>query len=171
MEVEGSAGPASEGLAAASPARASDRAAAGTSKYLTNLPSRGLFSADFSSNLGGMRVYVCDHDTSPPEDQVIKTNTTNILIRALQLSKQRSESKDVNAKAPAESSRGKRSAFRAYDGRNPAKKANTGSASGISGQEGSSIGVPEKALQSLTVERLRALLKERGLSLRGKRMN
>ncbi|EHA8589805.1 hypothetical protein COCNU_scaffold012479G000010 [Cocos nucifera] len=187
MEVEGSAGPASGSLAAASPPRASDRAAAGASKYLANLPSLGLFSADFSSNLiffgelsrlssriescvqGGMRVYVCDHDTSPPEDQVIKTNTTNILIRALQLSKQRSESKDVNAKAPAESSRGKRSAFRAYDGRNPAKRANTGSVSGISGQEGSSIGVPEKALQSLTVERLRALLKERGLSLRGKK--
>ncbi|XP_038977839.1 uncharacterized protein LOC120108325 [Phoenix dactylifera] len=113
--MEGSAGPASGSLAAAAAAaaaaRGSDRAVAGASKYLPNLPSRGLFSADFSSNMGGMRVYVCDHDTSPPEDQVIKTNTTNILIRALQLSKQRSELKDINAKAPAESSKGKRYGF------------------------------------------------------------
>lgn len=162
MEGGGSAGPASARPAAG----ASDRTVAGASKYLANLPSHGLFAA-VTSNPGGMRVYVCDHDTSPPDDQVIKTNTTNILIRALQLNKQRSE--EVNAKTAAVSIRGKRSAFRLYDGRNPAKRANTGSASGTSGQEGSSIGVPEKALHSLTVERLRALLKERGLSLRGKK--
>ncbi|KAJ6764210.1 DET1- AND DDB1-ASSOCIATED PROTEIN 1 [Salix koriyanagi] len=41
--------------------------AAGASRFLANLPSRGfLSSAVSSSNLGGMRVYICEHDTSPP---------------------------------------------------------------------------------------------------------
>ncbi|RZB56661.1 hypothetical protein D0Y65_045681 [Glycine soja] len=39
----------------------------GASPFLANLPSRGLFSSTVvSSNPGGMRVYVCNHDTSPP---------------------------------------------------------------------------------------------------------
>ncbi|XP_028552377.1 uncharacterized protein LOC110096453 isoform X2 [Dendrobium catenatum] len=75
-----------------------EMAAGGASKFLTNLPSRGLFSsAVLSSNLGSMRVYVCDHDTSPPEEQLIKTNATNILIRSLQINKLRIDSKDAKA--------------------------------------------------------------------------
>ena len=42
------------------------------------------------------------------EEQVIKTNTTNILIRSLQLNKQKSEGKDGKAKAVPENNRGKR---------------------------------------------------------------
>jgi hypothetical protein len=42
------------------------------------------------------------------EGQVVNTDTHNILIRALQLSKQKSEAKDVSCKTPGESSRGKR---------------------------------------------------------------
>ena len=42
------------------------------------------------------------------EGQVVKTDTNNILIRALQLNKHKSEAKDVSCKTPGESSRGKR---------------------------------------------------------------
>lgn len=42
------------------------------------------------------------------EEQLIRTNSTNILIRSLQLNKQRSEGKDGKAKAVSESNRGKR---------------------------------------------------------------
>ncbi|XP_010250743.1 PREDICTED: uncharacterized protein LOC104592902 [Nelumbo nucifera] len=144
----------------------------GVSKYLANLPSRGLFSSTvISSNPGGMRVYVCDHDTSPPEDQLIKTNQMNILIRSLTLKKQKSDSsaKDVKGKATAESTKGKRTAERIGDGRASVKRANMTKNSESARREGSSTRAPEKDLQSLTVERLRALLKERGLSVKGKK--
>ncbi|KAI8020021.1 hypothetical protein LOK49_LG04G02271 [Camellia lanceoleosa] len=137
----------------------------GASKFLADLPSRGLFSSTVpSSNPGGMRVYICDHDTSPPEDQLIKTNQTNILIRSLVLKKQKgdSSSKDVKTAAASEASR-KRPAEKVMDGRASAKRAATNT------QEGSKSRVPEKDLHSLTVERLRALLREKGLSNRGKK--
>ncbi|KAK9748311.1 hypothetical protein RND81_02G049600 [Saponaria officinalis] len=127
------------------------------SKFLSNLPSRGLFSSTVSSsNLGGMRVYVCDHETAPPENQVIKTDQMNILIRSLTLK---------NQKAEASSSK-KRPADRTADGKVPAKRAMTGGQSG-SRQGGSSSGAAN--FQGLTVQRLRALLKDRGLSSTGKK--
>eukprot|EP00262_Sarcandra_glabra_P001803 TRINITY_DN11970_c0_g1_i1.p1 TRINITY_DN11970_c0_g1~~TRINITY_DN11970_c0_g1_i1.p1 ORF type:complete len:178 (+),score=23.36 TRINITY_DN11970_c0_g1_i1:164-697(+) len=139
----------------------------GASKYLANLPSRGLFSSTvLSSNPRGMRVYICDHDTSPPDEQLIKTNQTNILIRSLTLNKQKSDCslKDAKNKVSKESIKSKRSAERVVDGRTSAKRANLTSGSGSPRQEGSSA-----RLRGLTVERLRALLKERGLSIRGKK--
>ncbi|RRT80750.1 hypothetical protein B296_00023156 [Ensete ventricosum] len=121
--------PLAEGAAAKQPSGA-DRTARGASKYLAGLPSRGLFSsAVLSSNPGGMRVYVCDHETAPPEGQVIKTNTTNILIRALQINKQKSDAKDVIAKSAADSSTVKRSAVTTSERRSPPKKMKTSSAS------------------------------------------
>ncbi|KAL7222605.1 hypothetical protein ACSBR1_024325 [Camellia fascicularis] len=160
----------------------------GASKFLADLPSRGLFSSTVpSSNPGGMRVYICDHDTSPPEDQLIKTNQTNILIRSLVLKKQKgdSSSKDVKTAAASEASRKSQHLFvsclhqfkgcffsifyifrpaeKVMDGRASAKRAATNT------QEGSKSRVPEKDLHSLTVERLRALLREKGLSNRGKK--
>ncbi|PSS07678.1 Nucleolin like [Actinidia chinensis var. chinensis] len=147
----------------------SNPTACGASKYLAGLPSRGLFSSTvIASNPGGMRVYICDHDTSPPDEQLIKTNQKNILIRSLMLKKQKgdSSSKDVKGTSPSEASR-KRPAERALDGRASAKRATTSQAS--SRQEGSKSRVPEKDFQSLTVERLRALLKEKGLSMKGKK--
>ncbi|CAD5184612.1 unnamed protein product [Musa acuminata subsp. malaccensis] len=165
--------PLAEG-AAAQPSSA-DRTARGASKYLAGLPSRGLFSsAVLSSNPGGIRVYVCDHETAPPEGQVIKTNSTNILIRALQINKQKSDAKDVIAKSAADSSTVKskefffffsRSAVRTSERRSPPKKMKTSSASTSS----CSSELSEKKLQTMTVERLRALLKERGLSPKGKK--
>nr|GMD35300.1 SAP domain, Ubiquitin ligase, Det1/DDB1-complexing [Ipomoea batatas] len=116
-----------------------------------------------------MRVYICDHDTSPPEDQLIKTDQMNILIRSLMLKKQKAESgsKDGKSVPTSESSR-KRGAERALDGRTSAKKA-ASSSQATSRQEGTKNRVPERDYHSMTVERLRALLKEKGLSTRGKK--
>ncbi|CAD6253939.1 unnamed protein product [Miscanthus lutarioriparius] len=106
--------------------------AGGAGKFLAGLPSLGNFSSgSSSSNLvqtltlktpllyictffarwrgeGGFRVYVCEHSTDPPEGQVIKTDSTNILIRHLQLNKQKSEGKDADSRTPGENNRGKR---------------------------------------------------------------
>ncbi|KAL2482605.1 DET1- and DDB1-associated protein 1 [Forsythia ovata] len=51
---------------------------------------------------GGMRVYICDHDASPPEDQLITTNQMNILIRSFMLKNQKSVSCSKDGKATAE---------------------------------------------------------------------
>ncbi|PSR89551.1 Nucleolin like, partial [Actinidia chinensis var. chinensis] len=105
--------------------------AGGASKYLAGLPSHGLFSSTvIASNPGGMRVYICDHDTSPQDEQLIKTNQTNILIRSLMIKKQKgdSSSKDVKGTSPSEASR-KRPAERALDGRASAKRATNNQAS------------------------------------------
>ncbi|KAJ8449584.1 hypothetical protein Cgig2_005606 [Carnegiea gigantea] len=147
-----------EGSSSASsmPSDSNLTATATASKFLSNLPSRGLFSSTVSSsNLGGMRVYVCDHDTAPPENQVIKTDQMNILIRSLTLKKQKSDVADGSRK---------RASDRAADGRASAKRAMTSSQ-----QDGSSSRVADREFQGLTVERLRALLKERGLSVKGKK--
>ncbi|KAL3839078.1 hypothetical protein ACJIZ3_023669 [Penstemon smallii] len=137
----------------------------GASKFLSNLPSRGLLSSTvLSSNPGGMRVYICDHDTSPPEDQCIKTNPANILIRSFMLKNQKRDScsKDGKGTVANQGSR-KRAAEKALDGKAAGKKAMSSSS-----QEGSSR-VLDKDLQSLTVEKLRALLKEKGLSVKGRK--
>ncbi|XP_077229803.1 SAP domain-containing protein [Tasmannia lanceolata] len=142
---------------------------AGASKYLTNLPSRGLFSSTVSSsNLGGIRVYICEHDTSPPADQLIKTNQTNILIRSLMLNKQKadSSSKDIKVNGTTEGTKGKRSAERNVDGRASAKRANI---NGPSLRQDGSSNCPSEEFQTLTVEKLRALLKERSLPTKGKK--
>ncbi|KAI4336311.1 hypothetical protein L6164_014850 [Bauhinia variegata] len=135
----------------------------GACQFLTNLPSRGLFSSTvITSNPGGMRVYICDHNTSPPDDQHIKTNQQNILIRSLTLRKQKSDSR---SKDGTEVSR-KRAAEKVLDGRASAKRTNN---QVNSRQEGSSSQTSNRDFQSLTVERLRALLKAKGLSVKGKK--
>ncbi|CAJ2664218.1 unnamed protein product [Trifolium pratense] len=122
----------------------------GASQYLVNLPSRGTFtSPSISCNSNGMRVYVCDHKTTPPEGQHIKTNTQNILIRALTL-------KNDNSK--------KRTAEKGLGG--PAKKPNNQT---NSQQEGSNGRTSNRNFQSLTVDKLRALLKAKGLPTKGKK--
>ncbi|XP_010460557.1 PREDICTED: uncharacterized protein LOC104741394 [Camelina sativa] len=145
------------------PPESSDETA---SKFLTDLPSRGFLSSStvVSSNPGSLRVYICEHDTSPPEGQDIKTNLQNILIRSLLLKKQKGESSSKEAKGTAEDGPKKRAANRALDDRNPAKRA-----ANVSRQEGSSSRTGEKDFQSLTVEKLRALLKEKGLPTKGRK--
>lgn len=150
-----------------SPAKPADARAA---NLLAGLPSRGNFLAtNIASSMGGLPVYLCLHDTAPPEGQVINTDTTNILIRSLQLNKSKSEAKDVCSKTSGESSKGKRSAAKNLDGKNPSKRPNTGSCAGSSAHEESASGFSEQTLQSFTVEKLRLLLKERGLSPKGKK--
>ncbi|XP_062028972.1 uncharacterized protein LOC133744974 [Rosa rugosa] len=145
----------------------SNQTASGASISLQNLPSRGLFSAPvLSLNPGRMRVCVCEYETSLPEDEHIKTNQQNILIRSLKLKKQKekgdSSSKDVKGAGAAEGSR-KRVAERVLD-RAPAKKASMQPR-----QEESSSQASSRDFQGLTVERLRALLKAKGLSVKGKK--
>ncbi|XP_048443467.1 uncharacterized protein LOC103950018 [Pyrus x bretschneideri] len=143
--------------------------ASSPSKLLQNLPSRGLFSSTvLSSNPGGVRVYVCTHDTSPPDGQLIQTNQQNILIRSLTLKKQKgdSSSKDAKSAGAAESSK-KRPAERVLDSKASAKKATSQTSSR---QEGSSSQASSsRDFQGLTVERLRALLKAKGLYTKGKK--
>ncbi|KAK6148106.1 hypothetical protein DH2020_019018 [Rehmannia glutinosa] len=140
----------------------------GASKFLADLPSRGFFSSTvLSSNPGGMRVYICDHDTTPPDNQLIKTNQTNILIRSLMLKNQKgdSSSKDGKGSASNQGSR-KRAAEKALD-KAAGKKAM--SSTQLGSFQGGSSRLLDKDLQSLTVDKLRAFLKERGLSVKGKK--
>ncbi|KAK9926656.1 hypothetical protein M0R45_023872 [Rubus argutus] len=148
----------------------SNPTASGASISLHNLPSRGLFSAPvLSLNPGRMRVCVCEYETSLPEEEHIKTNQQNILIRSLKLKKQKekgdSSSKDVKGTGAAEGSR-KRVAERVLDSRASAKKASIQTSSR---QEESSSQASSRDFQGLTVERLRALLKAKGLSVKGKK--
>uniref|UniRef100_A0A7C8ZYN2 SAP domain-containing protein n=1 Tax=Opuntia streptacantha TaxID=393608 RepID=A0A7C8ZYN2_OPUST len=149
-----------EGSSSASASDSAPLMATGSaSEFLTNLPSRGLFSATVSSsNMGGIRVYVCDHDTAPPENQVIKTDQMNILIRSLTLKKQKGDVADGSRKRVSD---------KTGDGRASTKRAMTNPQNGVQG--GSSNRMTEMNFQGLTVERLRALLKEKGLSLKGKK--
>lgn len=137
----------------------------GASEFLVDLPSRGLLSSTIvSSNPGRMRVYVCDHDTSPPDDQLIKTNEMNILIRSLMLKNQKSDSCSKDGKGIAENQGlRKRTAERPLDG-NASKRAVLSTEL----QVGSQTCEPDN-LRSKTVERLRALLREKGLPVRGKK--
>lgn len=148
----------------ASSSRSSESSADETaSKFLSDLPSRGFLSSTVvPSNPGSLRVYVCEHDTSPPEGQVIKTNQQNILIRSLLLKKQKGES---SSKGTPEDGPKKRTANKALDDRSSAKRP----ATLVSRQEGSSSRSGEKDFQSLTVEKLRALLKEKGLPTKGRK--
>ncbi|RZR75863.1 hypothetical protein BHM03_00000409 [Ensete ventricosum] len=110
------------------------------------------------------------------DGQLIKTNTTNILIRALQINKQKSDLKDATAKAATESSTGKRYYLLVELQREGLRrKQKLVLVLLVAIKEfpifvgNSSNGYPEKTLQMMTVERLRALLKERGLSPKGKK--
>ncbi|RYR77771.1 hypothetical protein Ahy_A01g002372 isoform B [Arachis hypogaea] len=146
----------------------------GASSFLSDLPSRGLFSSTVvSSNPGGMRVYVCDHETMPPEGQHIKTNQQNILIRALTLGLKKQKC-DSSSKDGTEGSR-KRASDKGLDGRASAKRANNQINSLQGGlpleftSEGSTSQTFNKDFHRLTVERLRNLLKSKGLSTKGKK--
>ncbi|XP_062198043.1 uncharacterized protein LOC133900808 [Phragmites australis] len=166
MAAEGSGGGGSDRKSSPVPTKSGGTGAA---KFLAGLPSRGNFASSSVSSLGGLRVYVCEHSTNPPEGQVIKTDATNILIRHLQLNKQKSEAKDAGSRVPGESSKGKRSAARSLDVNNSAKRPNLGSSSGSPAYEEAISGFSQHTLQSFTVERLRGLLRQSGLSTKGKK--
>lgn len=104
-------------------------------------------------------------------DQVISTNQTNILIRSLMLKKQRNDAvlKDVKGKSTTEITKGKRAAERTADGRASAKRASLNLNPRSSQQEKSGGCAFDKEFQSLTVDKLRILLRGRGLSVKGKK--
>ncbi|KAL8042579.1 hypothetical protein ABFX02_09G062100 [Erythranthe guttata] len=114
-----------------SPPDATDTAADSTdgpSKFLADLPSRGFFSSPVvSSNPEEMPVYICDHDTSPPDDQLIKTNQTHILVRSLMLKNQKDDPGSKDAKvAPVNQVSRKRPAEKPLDkaeGKKPMSRA------------------------------------------------
>ncbi|KAH6772056.1 SAP domain-containing protein [Perilla frutescens var. hirtella] len=117
------------GCSASSPselgnAQATSDGGGGASKFLANLPSRGNFSSTvLSSNLGGTRVYICHRNTAPPDDQIIRTNQTNILIRSLMLMKQKGDSGSKDGKGASSQGSRKRAAEKALDGKAAGKKA------------------------------------------------
>ncbi|XP_024381726.1 protein LOWER TEMPERATURE 1 [Physcomitrium patens] len=144
---------------------------AGAAQFLSNLPSRGCFVQPATSTSGQLTTYICQHDTSPPDEQLIKTDSTNILIRALTLGKKKgkgepkSATKDNKGKVPAtEESKGKRPAERLPEEKPILKRANVG---GASAPEGGTSRYAEKDLQTLTVQKLKSMLKEKGLPLKG----
>ena len=69
---------------------------------LANLPVRGDFFTRYERGTPTMvepPAYVCDHDTEPPQHQVIGSDKTNVLIRFLTLKKNKEErAKDAAAK-------------------------------------------------------------------------
>ncbi|KAG6549063.1 hypothetical protein Mapa_009506 [Marchantia paleacea] len=106
---------------------------AGAAQYLQELPSRGFFSSSQQpASQGGLRVYICDHETAPPEEQLIKTDSTNILIRYLTLKKTKVEQngKDNKRKSPSEDGKGKRHAERSCDDKIMIKRVNVSGGSG-----------------------------------------
>uniref|UniRef100_A0A0E0BJ39 DET1- and DDB1-associated protein 1 domain-containing protein n=1 Tax=Oryza glumipatula TaxID=40148 RepID=A0A0E0BJ39_9ORYZ len=132
----------------------------GAAKFLSGLPSRGNFSSISASyTLGRLRVYVCEHDTDPPEGQVIETDTTNILIRHLQLkkkemdAKEAKEARDAGSRNQGETVKWKRVAPRSLDGQSSSKRPNLGSSSGLSSAEEAAPGFSGHTLQTFTVER------------------
>ncbi|KAL2634441.1 hypothetical protein R1flu_005920 [Riccia fluitans] len=143
---------------------------AGAAQYLQELPSRGFFSSSQQTpaQQGGLRVYVCDHDTAPPEEQLIKTDTTNILIRYLTLKKGRvDQNGKEKRKSPTEEGKGKRQAERPCDDKFMIKRVNVTGGSSGSRREGGTSRYSDKELQSFTVQKIKALLKERGQPLKG----
>ncbi|XP_042425924.1 trafficking protein particle complex II-specific subunit 130 homolog [Zingiber officinale] len=99
------------------------------------------------------------------EGQVIETaDTTNILIRALQIN----NLKNVTIKSSTDGCISKRS-FQTSEGRVSPKKMKNTSVSTTSHQGSSSTEFSERTLQTMTVERLRTLLKDRGFSPKGRK--
>lgn len=146
-------------------------AGVGAEQSLRDLPSRGYFCSPVSSlNPVALRVYVCDHDTSPPDNQFIQTDPTNILIRSLTLKKAKGDSKDKERiKSATDSNKGKRPAERVAEDKIVAKRVNMGSGASSSRKEGGLGSLSDKDIQGYTVEKLRLLLKERNLPRTGKK--
>eukprot|EP00271_Cylindrocystis_brebissonii_P017004 TRINITY_DN423_c0_g2_i1.p1 TRINITY_DN423_c0_g2~~TRINITY_DN423_c0_g2_i1.p1 ORF type:complete len:186 (+),score=54.32 TRINITY_DN423_c0_g2_i1:297-854(+) len=170
------------------------------SSFLEGLPSRGNFTKPSLLPPEPLRAYVCAHDTRPPAAQVIRTDPTNILIRALTAKKQQQRedaqgpgagAKKGSKEAKAgDNGKGKRALEasgaegpvrkRAYLGNEPRGSASistrpvnvtgAGAGAGPSAVGGSAAQAGGgEALESMTAEQLRGLLKERGLATKGRK--
>lgn len=136
--------------------------------FLADLPCKGNFTNAATFGQGKLQVYLCDHDTRPPDDQVIRTDSTNILIRSLSLKKNKEESskvKEGRGGKTGEDLKGKR----LVEGGNGDVPSTKRQKTVKGGSGGSSNPLSERELQSMTVDRLRSLLKDMGASARGKK--
>ncbi len=79
------------------------------SGLLDGLPSRGTCTAARPALQGGAAAYVAAHDTAPPPEQVLRTDGTHPLVRALALKREREERAKKAADAAARAG-GKRAA-------------------------------------------------------------
>lgn len=129
--------------------------------FLEGLPVRGNLTEGAVCLSKRVPTYVCDHDTSAPAHQVITTDTTNILIRSLRIKRGKEEgSKQDRA------GNGKRTADSPLDNlaRPQKRAAGKGKEEEPKGQK-----MSEKELEALTVDKLKALLKEKGCTVKGKK--
>mmetsp|Transcript_2328 Transcript_2328/g.4709 ORF Transcript_2328/g.4709 Transcript_2328/m.4709 type:complete len:177 (-) Transcript_2328:163-693(-) len=149
---------------------------------LSGLPSQGFFTSTNSgtflkSSAQRIPTYVCEHDTAPPEHQIITTDPTNILIRDLTYKKNKEERTqkgkteiDPKGKRPADSiipPEAKRmftvaSAVASGSGQRESSGAPSGSARSTSD-------FTESVLNNSTVDMLKAYLKEKNLSTKGRK--
>lgn len=127
-------------------------------------------------------LYIADHNTAPPVNQVVKTDPSSLLIKTLQKQVPKEDPKRKGARA---SDRGKRPAEGPAEGDpgNAAKRGPGVSGAGPSNAAGPSTSaaagpsIPQPAeadynrlrLQSKTVKDLQAILKAWGLPISGKK--
>mmetsp|Transcript_22230 Transcript_22230/g.37140 ORF Transcript_22230/g.37140 Transcript_22230/m.37140 type:complete len:177 (+) Transcript_22230:282-812(+) len=149
---------------------------------LDGLPSRGYFTSGNGNFLrvGAQRMptYVCEHDTAPPEHQVITTDPTNILIRDLLHKKHKEERQkgksESDSKGKSESDpKGKRPADGTISPEPKRLFTNASAVASGSGQRGTSSSknssFTEVELNEMTVDKLKALLRDKGQVTKGKK--
>eukprot|EP00873_Tetraselmis_striata_P035920 jgi/Tetstr1/456184/TSEL_042952.t1 len=132
---------------------------------LDDLPCRGNFVKPVSGACFGSPppVYICDHDTAPPEGQVVTQDHTNVVIRALQLKDGGRAGKGKGKEAADPGNKGKRASH--AGGSNPAgKRPCLGAGASGSRQPRSSPRrtYSSRELQAMSLKDLAALLGEYG---------
>ncbi|GAB4820663.1 hypothetical protein N2152v2_007709 [Parachlorella kessleri] len=141
---------------------------------LGNLPSRGTLTCiqPGAAFTAPPTPYIAAHDTAPPENQVVRTDPTSILIRALQ---SRKAKEDAKKKAKA-ADKGKRpiedggevgrASKRAADGAGPS---NAAAVAGPSVPAPSEAQFTKLGLQAKTIKDLQIVLKAWNLATGGKK--
>ena len=119
--------------------------------------------------------YIADHDTAPPESQIVKTDPSSLLIRSLQIRKAREEG-SKKAKRPFATDKGKRPAneIPAQD-QNTAKQVKQNSKNVGEAGPSSSVPAPSRGyftklgLQAKTIKDLQAILRNWSLTTSGRK--
>eukprot|EP00245_Coleochaete_scutata_P002527 TRINITY_DN1338_c0_g1_i3.p1 TRINITY_DN1338_c0_g1~~TRINITY_DN1338_c0_g1_i3.p1 ORF type:complete len:153 (+),score=34.06 TRINITY_DN1338_c0_g1_i3:208-666(+) len=135
--------------------------------FLSNLPSYGNLVRSATVQ-GHLRTYIPYGDTDPPEDQVVKTDPTNILIRSLAL-KNKEERRAKESRGGSETGKGKRVAESTPEQRPAAKRLDVRSADTTDGGAQSFASVRAEDLNNMTVDKLKLFLKSKGLPVKGKK--
>ena len=125
------------------------------SGLLNDLPSCGTLTSARPTSHGTLAPYLAAHDTSAPAEQQIRSDGTHILVRTLQLKKEKEERerKANQGKASAEGGAEQAASKRA---RLAAELQGEGSLS-------------EAAVKGFTVDKLKSALQSRGLTVGGKK--